>query len=84
MAAALHYYQDALADGSMWGISDGKTGFSGTLDGVGVTTADITLHTFDGDATVYSSKYIVGNTTPLPVNVVREGYIRKEKNDVTE
>ncbi|MBR2105233.1 MAG: InlB B-repeat-containing protein, partial [Bacteroidales bacterium] len=74
VAAALHYYQDALADGSMWGISDGKTNFSGTIDGVSVTTADVTLHTFDGDATTYSSKYIVGNTTPLPVNVVREGY----------
>ena len=74
VAAALHYYQDALADGSIWGISDGKTGFSGSIDGVSVTTADITLHTFDGDATTYSSKYIVGNTTPLPVNVVRDGY----------
>ena len=74
VAAALHYYQDALADGSMWGISGGKTNFSGTIDGVSVTTANITLHTFDGDATAYSSKYIVGNTTPLPVNVVREGY----------
>ncbi len=74
VAAALHYYQDALADGSMWGISGGKTDFSGTLDGVSVTTANITLHTFDGDATTYSSKYIVGNTTPLPVNVVRDGY----------
>ena len=74
VAAALHYYQDALADGSIWGISGGKTGFSGSIDGVSVTTADITLHTFDGDATVYSSKYIVGNTTPLPLNVVRNGY----------
>lgn len=74
VAAALHYYQDALADGSMWGISGGKTDFSGTIDGVSVTTADITLHTFDGDATAYSSKYVVGNTTPLPVNVVRDGY----------
>ena len=74
VAAALHYYQDALADGSVFGISDGKTTFSGSLDGVSVTTADITLHTFDGDATAYSSKYIVGNTTPLPVNVEREGY----------
>ena len=75
VAAALHYYQDALADGSMFGISDGKTTFSGSLEGVSVTTADITLHTFDGDTRVYSSKYVVGNTTPLPVNVVREGYI---------
>ena len=74
VAAALHYYQDALADGSMFGLSGGKTGFSGTLEGVSVTTANITLHTFDGNATAYSSKYIVGNTTPLPVNVVREGY----------
>jgi uncharacterized repeat protein (TIGR02543 family) len=74
VAATLHYYQDALADGSMFGISDGKTAFSGSLEGVSVTTANITLHTFDGDATAYSSKYIVGNTTPLPVNVVREGY----------
>ena len=74
VAAALHYYQDALVDGSMWGISDGKTTFSGSLEGVSVTTADITLHTFDGDTRVYSSKYVVGNTTPLPVNVVREGY----------
>ena len=74
VAAALHYYQDALADGSMFGLSGGKTNFSGTIDGVSVTTADVTLHTFDGDATAYSSKYIVGNTTPLPVNVVREGY----------
>ena len=74
VAAALHYYQDALADGSMFGVSDGKTAFSGSLDGVSVTTADITLHTFDGDATAYSSKYIVGNTTPLPLNVVRDGY----------
>ncbi|UPS43678.1 InlB B-repeat-containing protein [Prevotella sp. E15-22] len=74
VAAALHYYQDALADGSMFGLSGGKTNFSGTIDGVSVTTADVTLHTFDGDATAYSSKYIVGNTTPLPVNVEREGY----------
>ncbi|MBQ8486273.1 MAG: InlB B-repeat-containing protein, partial [Prevotella sp.] len=74
VAAALHYYQDALADGSMFGINDGKTTFSGSLEGVSVTTADITLHTFDGDATAYSSKYVVGNATPLPVNVVREGY----------
>ena len=74
VAAALHYYQDALADGSMFGLSGGKTNFSGTIDGVSVTTANITLHTFDGDATAYSSKYIVGNTTPLPVNVEREGY----------
>ena len=74
VAAALHYYQDALADGSMFGINDGKTTFSGSLEGVSVTTADITLHTFDGDATAYSSKYVVGITTPLPVNVVREGY----------
>ena len=74
VAAALHYYQDALADGSMFGINDGKTTFSGSLEGVSVTTADITLHTFDGDATAYSSKYVVGNTTPLPVNVVRIGY----------
>ena len=74
VAAALHYYQDALADGSIWGLSDGKTGFSGSIDGVSVTTADITLHTFDGDATAYSSKYVVGNTTPLPVKVVRDGY----------
>ncbi|MBP3856568.1 MAG: chitobiase/beta-hexosaminidase C-terminal domain-containing protein [Ruminiclostridium sp.] len=74
VAAALHYYQDALADGSMFGINDGKTTFSGSLEGVSVTTADVTLHTFDGDATDYSSKYIVGNTTPLPVMVEREGY----------
>ena len=74
VAAALHYYQDALADGSMFGLSGGKTNFSGTIDGVSVTTANITLHTFDGDATAYSSKYIVGNTTPLPVKVVRDGY----------
>ena len=74
VAAALHYYQDALADGSMFGLSGGKTNFSGTIDGVSVTTANITLHTFDGDATAYSSKYIVGNTTPLPVMVEREGY----------
>ena len=74
VAAALHYYQDALADGSMFGLSGGKTNFSGTIEGVSVTTANITLHTFDGNATAYSSKYIVGNTTPLPVNVVREGY----------
>ena len=74
VAAALHYYQDALADGSMFGINDGKTTFSGSLEGVSVTTADITLHTFDGDATAYSSKYVVGNATPLPVNVVRSGY----------
>ena len=74
VAAALHYYQDALADGSMFGLSGGKTNFSGTIDGVSVTTADVTLHTFDGDATAYSSKYIVGNTTPLPVMVEREGY----------
>lgn len=74
VAAALHYYQDALADGSMFGINDGKTTFSGSLEGVSVTTADITLNTFDGDATAYSSKYVVGITTPLPVNVVREGY----------
>ena len=74
VAAALHYYQDALADGSMFGINDGKTTFSGSLEGVSVTTADVTLHTFDGDATAYSSKYIVGNTTPLPVMVEREGY----------
>ena len=74
VAAALHYYQDTLADGSMFGLSGGKTNFSGTIDGVSVTTANITLHTFDGDATAYSSKYIVGNTTPLPVMVEREGY----------
>ncbi len=74
VAAALHYYQDALADGSMFGLSGGKTNFYGAIDGVSVTTANITLHTFDGDATAYSSKYIVGNTTPLPVNVEREGY----------
>ena len=74
VAAALHYYQDVLADGSMFGINDGKTTFSGSLEGVSVTTADITLHTFDGDATTYSSKYVVGITTPLPVNVVHEGY----------
>lgn len=74
VAAALHYYQDALADGSMFGLSGGKTGFSGTIDGVSVTTADITLHTFDGDTKTYSQKYIIGNTTPLPVNVEREGY----------
>ena len=74
VAAALHYYRDALADGSIWGISDGKTGFSGSIDGVSVTTADITLHTFDGDTKTYSQKYIIGNTTPLPVNVEREGY----------
>ncbi len=74
VAAALHYYQDALADGSMFGLSGGKTNFSGTIDGVSVTTANITLHTFDGNATAYSSKYVVGNTTPLPVNVEREGY----------
>ena len=30
--------------------------------------------TFTGDTKTYSSKYIVGNTTPLPVNVEREGY----------
>ena len=74
VAAAMHYYHDALADGSMFGLSGGKTDFSGTLEGVSVTTANITLHTFDGDATAYSSKYIVGNTTPLPVNVVHKGY----------
>ena len=74
VAAALHYYHDALADGSIWGVSGGKTGFSGTIDGVSVTTADITLHTFDGNTTAYSSKYVVGNTTPLPVKVVRDGY----------
>jgi len=74
VAATLHYYQDALADGSMFGISDGKTAFSGSLEGVSVTTADITLHTFDVDTKAYSSKYIVGNATPLPVNVEREGY----------
>ena len=74
VAAALHYYQDALADGSMFGLSGGKTNFSGTIDGVSVPTANITLHTFTGDTKTYSSKYIVGNTTPLPVNVEREGY----------
>lgn len=74
VAAALHYYQDALADGSMFGLSGGKTNFSGTIDGVSVTTANITLHTFTGDTKTYSSKYVVGNTTPLPVNVEREGY----------
>lgn len=74
VAAALHYYQDALVDGSMFGLSDGKTNFSGTIDGESVTTANITLHTFDGDTKTYSQKYIIGNTTPLPVNVEREGY----------
>ena len=74
VAAALHYYQDALADGSMFGLSGGKTNFSGTIDGVSVPTANITLHTFTGDTKTYSSKYVVGNTTPLPVNVVRSGY----------
>ena len=74
VAAALHYYQDALADGSMFGMSGGKTNFSGTIDGVSVTTANITLHTFTGDTKTYSSKYVVGNTTPLPVNVACEGY----------
>ena len=74
VAAALHYYQDALADGSMFGLSGGKTNFSGTIDGVSVPTANITLHTFTGDTKTYSSKYVVGNTTPLPVNVEREGY----------
>ena len=74
VAAALHYYQDALADGSMFGLSGGKTNFSGTIDGVSVTTANITLHTFTGDTKTYSSKYVVGNTTPLPVNVACEGY----------
>ena len=74
VAAALHYYQDALADGSMFGMSGGKTNFSGTIDGVSVPTANITLHTFTGDTKTYSSKYVVGNTTPLPVNVACEGY----------
>ena len=74
VAAALHYYQDALVDGSMFGLSDGKTNFSGTIDGESVTTANITLHTFNGDTKTYSQKYIIGNTTPLPVNVEREGY----------
>ena len=74
VAAALHYYQDALADGSMFGLSGGKTNFSGTIDGVSIPTANITLHTFTGDTKTYSSKYVVGNTTPLPVNVEREGY----------
>ena len=74
VAAALHYYQDALADGSMFGLSGGKTNFSGTIDGVSVPTANITLHTFTGDTKTYSSKYVVGNTTPLPVNVACEGY----------
>ena len=74
VAAALHYYQDALADGSMFGMSGGKTNFSGTIDGVSIPTANITLHTFTGDTKTYSSKYVVGNTTPLPVNVACEGY----------
>ena len=74
VAAALHYYQDALADGSMFGMSGGKTNFSGTIDGVSVPTANITLHTFTGDTKTYSSKYVVGNTTTLPVNVACEGY----------
>ena len=58
----------------MFGLSGGKTNFSGTIDGVSVPTANITLHTFTGDTKTYSSKYVVGNTTPLPVNVEREGY----------
>ena len=74
VAAALHYYQDALADGSMFGMSGGKTNFSGTIDGVSIPTANITLHTFTGDTKTYSSKYVVGNTTPLPVNVACVGY----------
>ena len=74
VAAALHYYQDALADGSMFGLSGGKTNFSGTIDGVSVPTANITLHTFTGDTKTYSSKYVVGNTTTLPVNVACVGY----------
>ena len=74
VAAALHYYQDALADGSMFGMSGGKTNFSGTIDGVSVPTANITLHTFTGDTKTYSSKYVVGNTTTLPVNVACVGY----------
>ena len=74
VAAALHYYQDALADGSMFGLSGGKTNFSGTIDGVSIPTANITLHTFTGDTKTYSSKYVVGNTTPLPVNVACVGY----------
>ena len=74
VAAALHYYQDALADGSMFGMSGGKTNFSGTIDGVSIPTANITLHTFTGDTKTYSSKYVVGNTTPLPVNVACDGY----------
>ena len=74
VAAALHYYQDALADGSMFGMSGGKTNFSGTIDGVSIPTANITLHTFTGDTKTYSSKYVVGNTTTLPVNVACVGY----------
>ena len=74
VAAALHYYQDALADGSMLGLGGGKTNFAGTIDGVSVPTANITLHTFTGDTKTYSSKYVVGNTTPLPVNVACVGY----------
>ena len=72
-AAALHYYKDSLIDGSIWGFSNNRICFSKTLD-VNVNIADITLHTFDGDKNTYSSKYVPGVKTALPVNVEREGY----------
>jgi len=75
VAAALHYYHDSLADGSMFGLSNGRTGFYSKLDGVSLTTANITLHILDDETTEYSPKYIVGNITPLPVNVELKGYI---------
>lgn len=72
-----NYYFDGV-DGSVWGQKVGTDSvpvFSGSIEGASaITFASLTLHTFDGDTTVYPEKYEPGYAFRLPP-VNRDGYV---------
>lgn len=72
VATYLHEYN------KVWGqktFGKGKyPDFSGKVN-VSIGVHSITWHTFDGDTSVYPSKYTEGLVFSLPANVEREGYL---------
>ena len=72
VATYLHEYDE------VWGQESIGKGtypdFSGTVK-VSIGVHSITWHTFDGDTTVYPSKYTEGLGLLLPADIEREGYL---------
>lgn len=72
VATYLHEYN------KVWGqetFGEGKyPDFSGKVN-ASIGVHSITWHTFDGDTSVYPSKYAEGLVISLPANVEREGYL---------